>query len=118
MFVLHFNESSFKWFIVRNTLLNFSFEVIFKFDPIKIFVIPIVSFYRGMLLKWHFHYCDYHLWKSESPLVTVVVFWKLKGLFIIKRSIQLGFNTFLKERVYSAGKNFTGKINPDVILPV
>ena len=24
----------------------------------------------------------------------------------------------MKGRVYSAGKNFTGKINPDVILPV
>ena len=34
------------------------------------------------------------LWKSESPLEIAIVFSKLKGLFVMRRSIQLGFNAF------------------------
>ena len=37
------------------------------------------------------------LWKSESLLETAIVFWKLKELFVMKRSLQLGFNAFLKQ---------------------
>ena len=36
------------------------------------------------------------LWKSEKPLATAVVFWKLPMLFVIKRSMHLGFLGFLK----------------------
>ena len=54
-----------------------------------------MSFCRRMLLKWHFHKCDWYF--MESPLETSIVFWQLNGWFAIKRSIQLGFYAFLKK---------------------
>ena len=83
----------------KKLLLNSSKIVvgIFKIDLIKIFVIPVVSFYRGLFLKWHFYNCDYHLWKSESPLEMLLHFENSKPLFVIKRSIKLGFSAFLKQ---------------------
>ena len=36
------------------------------------------------------------LWKSDSPVVIVDVFWKLLGEFVIKRSTQLGLSLLLK----------------------
>ena len=37
------------------------------------------------------------LWKLGSLLETATIFGKLKGLFVKKTSIQLGFNAFLKQ---------------------
>jgi hypothetical protein len=37
------------------------------------------------------------LWKSESPVLTVVVFSKLVALLVKNRSIQLGLTGFLKQ---------------------
>ena len=57
--------------------LNFSFrlfsnlvsdQIYWSDRLINIFVTPIVFFYRGMVLKWYFHNCDYHFLKIRKPI--------------------------------------------------
>ena len=60
---------------------------------------------------------QYNLGKFEE--VTKICFMGSKDI-TFENTIPQNINTvgFIVGRVYSAGKNFTGKINPDVILPV
>ena len=61
---------------------------------------------------------EVYTWFKRKNNIRLYIWYLRIYLVYIWTKVKCFFQTFCLGRVYSAGKNFTGKINPDFILPV
>ena len=83
--------------VFRSHLNNTIFNVKHKRFNRKVFIIPNVTIFEFCFVKIAFVTDNIILWKSDKPVSTATEFWKFFNLSLIIRSMQEGFNGFLKQ---------------------
>ena len=67
-----------------------------KFFIVKIFLVPIVYYFRWQFLETILNSVMVNKWKSKSPVSKALLCWKQFGWLIKKRSMHVDLSGFLK----------------------